>query len=250
MLFLDWEGEPMPKDEPQRAGARGNKLLDRLPQAEYSRLLPLLKPVKLAFKQVLYQVKGPIDFAYFPMGAVTSTLTVMQDGSAIEVATVGNEGLVGHTAAFGGGRTSPNKVIVQIGDGGLRIDAKALFAETERSGMLHDLLDDYQTAFMAQASQSVACNGLHRLEQRCCRWLLMTRDRVDSDDLQLTLEFLAVMLGARRASVTDVLKPLQEAGLVRSHRGRIMILDRPRLEARSCECYQSVKNEYERLLGR
>ena len=124
----------MATEEPQRLAARGNRLLNRLPEVDYRRLLPLLKPVKLAFKQVLYQFGSPIEFAYFPIGAVTSALTVMRDGSAIEVATVGNEGLVGHTAAFGGARTSPNKVIVQIGDGGLRIEAQALRAEAERSG--------------------------------------------------------------------------------------------------------------------
>jgi CRP-like cAMP-binding protein len=119
-----------------------------------------------------------------------------------------------------------------------------------KGGPLKDLLGDYHEAYMAQVSQSVACNGLHRLEQRCCRWLLMTRDRVGSDELRLTHEYLGIMLGARRASVTDVLAPLQEAALVRSHRGTISILDRAGVEARSCECYHVVKEEYDRLLGR
>src|SRR4051812_35864284 len=237
----------MPNERPPPA-ARGNRLLARLPEAEYRRLLPHLKSVQLAFKQVLYEPRSSIDYAYFPTGAVTSALTVMQDGSAIEVATVGDEGLVGHSAA-NGGKTSPNKVIVQIGDGGLRIEARALREEVARGAPLRELLTDYHAAFMAQVSQSVACNGLHRLEQRCGRWLLMTRDRVHSDDLRLTHEFLGIMLGARRASVTDVLGPLQEAGLVRSHRGRISILDRAGLEARTCECYRAVKDEYDRLLG-
>ena len=154
----------------------------------------------------------------------------------------------GHTAASGG-KTSPNKVIVQLGDGGLRIESQALRQETARGGPLQDLLHDYHSAFMAQVLQSVACNGLHRLEQRCCRWLLMMRDRVDSDDLRLTHEFLAIMLGARRASVTEVLRLLHESGLVRSHRGRRSILDGPGLEERTCECYQVVKDEFNRLLG-
>ena len=239
----------MSNDQPWPPATRGNWLLDRLPEAEHLQLVPLLKNVQLAFKQVLYQSRGPIDYAYFPTGAVASNLTVMQDGSAIEVATVGKEGLVGHTAAFGAGRTSPNKVIVQIGNGGLRIEAQALRGD-RGSAALRDLLDDYQAAFMVQASQSVACNGLHRLEQRCCRWLLMTRDRVESDDLKLTHEFLAIMLGARRASVTEVLGPMQEEGLVRSHRGKISILDRPGLEQRTCECYRVVTDEYDRLLGK
>lgn len=227
---------------------RGSRLLDCLPEAAYRRLLPLLEPVKLAFGQVLYEVQESIEYAYFPTGAVVSTLTLMQDGSAIEVASVGNEGLVGHMAAFGGG-TSSNKVIVQIGDGVLRIKAQALRQEAAQSRPFRQLLDDYHTAFMTQVSQSVACNGLHRLEQRCCRWLLMTRDRVVSDDLRLTHEFLAIMLGARRASVTEVLRPLQEAGLVRSRRGRISLLDHAGLEQRTCECYRVVRDEYDRLLN-
>jgi CRP-like cAMP-binding protein len=207
-----------------------------------------LQPVKLEFKRVLYEYRAPIDYVYFPTGAVLSALTIMADGSAIEVATVGNEGLIGHTTVVGG-KASPNKVIVQIGDGGLRIEARVWREEAARRGPLQDLLADYLSAFMSQVSQTVACNGLHRLEQRCCRWLLMTHDRVGSNDIRLTHEFMAIMLGARRASVTETLRPLQEASLVRSHRGRLSILDRAGLEARACECYRVVKDDYDRLLG-
>ncbi len=225
-----------------------NRLLAKLPEADQARLVPLLRPTKLAFKRVLYEAGGPIDHAYFPLGAVLSALTLMEDGNAIEVATVGNEGVVG--ATFGGSsRISPNQVIVQIGDGGLRIEAKLLEEEAGRSPRLRHLLADYQTAFLSQVSQSVACNGLHRLEQRCSRWLLMTRDRVGSDELRLTHEYLGVMLGARRASVTDVLRPLQDAGLVSSARGQITILDGKGLEATTCECYRVVRTAYDRLLG-
>jgi CRP-like cAMP-binding protein len=233
----------MPKRPPPAARPR-NRLLARLPEAEYRRLLPLLEDVRLAYGQVLYEARGPIEYAYFPAGSVLSALTVMRDGNAIEVATVGNEGLVGHY-----GRTSPHRVVAQLAGGGHRIASRSLQAEAVRGGPLADLLAAYQVAFMAQVSQSVACNGLHRLEQRCCRWLLMSRDRVGSDDLRLTHEYLAMMLGARRASVTEALRPLQEAGLVRSHRGRIKILDRAGLEARSCECYADVKDRYDELLG-
>ena len=138
---------------------------------------------------------------------------------------------------------------MQLGGGGLRIAARDLQTASEEDGPLAGLLTAYHIAFMAQESQSVACNGLHRLEQRCCRWLLMTRDRVGSDDLRLTHEYLAIMLGARRASVTEALRPLQEEGLVRSHRGRIAILDGAGVEARSCVCYAAVRDEYDRLLG-
>ena len=236
----------MPKRPPPAAAPR-NRLLARLPEAEYRRLLPLLEPVELELEQVLYEPRGPIDYAYFPTGSVLSALTVMRDGNAIEVATVGHEGLVGHYGI--GGRTSPHRVVVQVSDGAQRIASRALHEEAVKDGPLKDLLAAYHIAFMAQVSQSVACNGLHRLEQRCCRWLLMTRDRVGSDDLRLTHEFLAMMLGARRASVTEALRPLQDAGLVHCERGTITILDGAGLEARSCECYVVVRDEYDRLLG-
>jgi CRP-like cAMP-binding protein len=197
--------------------------------------------------QVLYEAHGPIRYAYFPTGAVLSALTVMQDGNAIEVATVGHEGVVGYYGISG--KSSPHQVIVQIEDGGLRMEAQILHELGIKEGALRELLGAYQTAFMAQVSQSVACNGLHHLAQRCCRWLLMSRDRVGSDDLRLTHEYLAYMLGARRASVTEALRPLQEEGLVRSTRGLITILDGPGLEARSCECYFTVRDVYDRLLG-
>ena len=236
----------MPKRPPPAAAPR-NRFLARLPEAEYRRLLPLLEPVELEVGQVLYEARGPIDYAYFPTGAVLSALTVMRDGNAIEVATVGHEGLVGHYGF--GGKTSPHKVIAQVAGEALRIASRSLHEVAATDGPLKDLLTAYHIAFMAQVSQSVACNGLHRLEQRCCRWLLMSRDRVGSDDIRLTHEYLAMMLGARRASVTDALQPLQEAGLVRCERGRIVILDGAGLEARSCECYAVVRDEYDRLLG-
>jgi CRP-like cAMP-binding protein len=236
----------MPKRPPPAAVPR-NRLLARLPEAEYRRLLPLLEPAALPEDQVLYQSRGPIEFAYFPSDAVLSALTVMRDGNAIEVATIGNEGLVGHYGF--GGKTSPHRVIVQIGNGGHRIASRILQEQAEKDGTLKDLLTGYHVAFMVQVSQSVACNGLHRLEQRCCRWLLMTRDRVGSDELKLTHDYLALMLGARRASVTEALRPLQKDGLVRSNRGRITILDGGAMEARSCECYAVIKEEFDRLLG-
>ena len=228
-----------------------NRLLEKLTAADRGRLEPHLKPVDLALNQVLYEYRGTVDHAYFPTGAVLSALTMMQDGDAIEVATVGKEGVVGHDIAAGS-RVSPHRVVVQIGggDGGAwRIEAKILQEEAARSRPLRDLLTNYHSAFMAQISQSVACNGLHRLEQRCCRWLLMSRDRLGSDDIRLTHEYLAMMLGTRRASVTETLRPLQEASLVRSHRGWITILDAVGLEDRVCECYRVVRDEYDRLLG-
>ena len=237
----------MPMRRPPPAAQPRNRFLARLPDAEYRRLLPLLEPVELEVGQVLYEARGPIDYAYFPTEAVLSALTVMRDGNAIEVATVGHEGLVGHYGF--GGKTSPHKVIAQVPGQALRIASRDLHEAAVTDGPLKELLLAYHIAFMAQVSQSVACNGLHRLEQRCCRWLLMSRDRIGSNDIRLTHEFLAMMLGARRASGTDALQPLQEVGLVRCERGVIVILDGAGLEARSCECYFVVRDEYRRLLG-
>lgn len=232
----------------QPSPALRNRFLAKLPEADFLRLLPLLEPLNLKVNDVVYEFRGPINHVYFSTGAVFSALTLMEDGSAIEVATVGIEGLIGHSAAQGS-PISPNKLIVQIAGTGCRIGVNALREEIAWSAPLRDLVSGYHAAFLTQVSQSVACNGLHRLEQRCCRWLLMSRDRVQSDDIQLTHEFLAIMLGARRASVTDLLKPLQQADLIRSHRGMIRIIDGEGLEARTCECYRVVKDEYDRLLG-
>ena len=226
----------------------GNKLLARLPPAVYERLLPHLTPLPLQFKQVLYGVRSAVDHAYFPLRGVLSALTVMKDGRAIEVATIGNEGMIGLPASIEA-KNSPNKVLVQIAGDGLRIKASMLMDETRQSEPLRRLLALYQSAFMSQLSQSVACNGLHSVQKRCCRWLLITHDRLASNEVPLTHEFLAIMLGARRSSVTEVLQPLQEQGLVHNARGVITILDRAGLEAACCECYRSVADEFHRLLG-
>jgi CRP-like cAMP-binding protein len=229
------------------SAAPQNRLLARLPEAIYRRLLPQLEPINLRRDDILYEPRTLITHAYFPIGAVLSAVTVMEDGSMIEVATVGNEGMVGNGES--GSSISPHRVLVQIQDGALRIRSQALHKESARSSQLKALLNNYRAAFMTQVSQSVACNGLHSLEQRCCRWLLMSQDRVGSRELHLTHEYLAIMLGARRASVTDVLRPLQKADLVSSRRGTISILDASGLEARVCECYRVVRGEYDRLLG-
>ena len=221
-------------------------MLAKLSEPDYQVLSPHLKPVELGRNRVLYEFRGAIEYAYFPTGVVLSALTLMQDGSAIEVATVGTEGLVGHSVALGI-MISPNKVIAQIPGNGHQVEARVLRDLVAKSDSFRNILTGYHSVFMAQVSQSVACNGLHRLEQRCCRWLLMSRDRLGSDDLRLTHEFLAMMLGTRRASISDVIRPLQDAGLVRSHRGRISILDGAGLEALACECYRVVKDEYDRF---
>jgi CRP-like cAMP-binding protein len=225
-----------------------NALLSRLPDDIRDRLLKRMQRIDVAPKQVFYEAHAPIDYSYFPLDCVTSAVTVMRDGSAIEVATVGNEGAVG-LPTFLEMNTSPNRVFVQIGGEALRMEVNALKDEAERAKPLRELLARYAAAFLAQVSQSVACNGLHPIEKRCCRWLLLTHDRVNSDELALTHEFLAIMLGVRRASVSEVLESLEKRTLIRNTRGSITVVDRKRLEAKACECYQNANDEYRRQLG-
>lgn len=225
-----------------------NQLLARLPPAEYSRLSPLLESVPLDHKQIICRVRAPVSHVYFPETGMVSAMTIMNDGSAIEVATIGNEGMAGLTALIGDGG-SPNEMMVQVPGRALRMRADRLKEESRRDGPLRSILVLYNTAFAVQVSYSVACNGLHTVQKRCCRWLLMTHDRVGDNVLPLTHEFLAIMLGVRRASITEVLRPLQRQGMVRNRRGKIEIVDRDALESHSCECYRSIKQEFERLLG-
>jgi CRP-like cAMP-binding protein len=233
---------------PTAPGRPANRLLALLPAADYRQLSVHLQAVPLPARQVLYKARSPIDYVYFPNSGFVSAMAVMEDGAAIEVATIGNEGMSGLTA-FIGDSTSPYEVMVQVSGDGLRVAADVLHKAAAADGPLRDLLVRYNTAFATQVSYAVACNGLHKVEQRCCRWLLMTADRVGSDDLPLTHEFLGIMLGVRRASVTDVLNPLQVRGLVQNGRGLIRILDRPAMEATSCECYRAVRDEFARLFG-
>jgi CRP-like cAMP-binding protein len=225
-----------------------NRLLAQLPAAECQRLVARMRQVDLPFRQVLYRTGAPIQSVYFLNSGTASALTIMENGSAIEVATIGKEGLVG-LAALLADKTSANEVIIQIAGDALRMDIDLLEEEAGSDGPLRRQLLLYQTAFLTQVSYSVACNGLHSVQQRCCRWLLMTHDRVGSNEIALTHEFLGIMLGVRRASVTEVLRPLNENGLVSNSRGAIMILDRTGLEGLACECYRKVKSEFDRLLG-
>ena len=208
----------------------------------------MLQPVELKPRQGVYHVHGPIDYVYFPTGGIISAMVVMEDGNAIEVTTIGKEGMAGLSALLGGD-TSPYEVMVQVPGQGFRMRADAFTKATEVKGMFRSILVQYHTAFSAQVAYSVACNGLHTVEKRCCRWLLMTHDRVGSNVLQLTHEFLAIMLGVRRASITEVLKPLQNMGLIRNSRGEIEILDRAGLEKHACECYRAINAEFARLFS-
>jgi CRP-like cAMP-binding protein len=226
----------------------GNRLLDRLSDNSDEALRPYLKAVDLKASQVLYEARAEVDQIYFPVSCVTSAVTVMDSGAAIEVATVGREGAVG-LPALTVVAVSPHRVFVQIAGQALRIDAIRFNAIAKKETEVWSTLALYHQAFLFQVSQSVACNGLHVVSQRCCRWLLLTHDRVDGDTLALTHEFLSIMLGVRRASVSVVLQQLQKRGLIKSRAGKIQLLNRPGLEKAACECYRAATDEYERLLG-
>ncbi|MBD2127452.1 Crp/Fnr family transcriptional regulator [Microcoleus sp. ZQ-A2] len=225
-----------------------NELLAALPEAEYQHLIPDLEYVSLLFKQVLYEVGEPIEYVYFPHGGIVSVLSTMEDGSQVEVGLVGNDGVVGIPAALGDNIATATAV-VQVPGSAMRMKVSLLKTEFGRSGVLQSLLLRYIQALFALVTQNAACNRLHYLEARLARWLLLVCDRVESNELPLTHEFIAQMLGVRRAGVTEAANSLQQAGLIHYKRGKITILNRKELEAASCECYEIIKGEYARLLS-
>jgi CRP-like cAMP-binding protein len=233
--------------EPSRMSPLRNRLLASVPDEELAAISNSLEPLHMSIRTTFYRAGDRIDYVYFPVSGVVSAMTVMEDGSAIEVATIGNEGLAGLTA-FVGGEVSPYSVIVQLPGDALRMKTERLRELTGPDTALRKTLVHYNTAYATQVAYAVACNGLHTIEKRCCRWLLMTRDRIGADILPLTHEFLAIMLGVRRASVTEVLQPLQAGGMIRCGRGEIEILDHSRLETIACECYRSVKRAFAHLM--
>jgi CRP-like cAMP-binding protein len=229
-------------------GKSGNRLLDALAPPDFERLLPHLESTPMAFRQIFHKQGQTISHAYFPTGGVGSITKVMSDGAMIEVATAGREGMIG-ADLFLGETNAVNEALMQVaGPDAWRIPAAPFVAELQRGGAFWDLVRRYTVVFLANAEQSVACNGLHNVEERCCRWLLTTQDRIGGDRVRLTQEFLAVMLGVRRPTVTIVLGTLEKAGMLELRRGEIHITDRMRLEATSCECYRTTLLDYERLL--
>ncbi|MBD1925376.1 Crp/Fnr family transcriptional regulator [Trichocoleus sp. FACHB-90] len=225
-----------------------NRLLAALPVAEYQRLFPNLDHVSLSLKQVLQEVGEPIEYVYFPQNAIVSALTTMADGSMIEVGLVGKDGVTGIPAALGDNIAATN-AIVQAAGSGMRMKASVLKTEFERGGVLQSLLLRYMQAQHAFVTQNAACNRLHHLETRLARWLLLACDRVGSNELPMTHEFMSQMLGVRRAGVTEAANALQQSGLIRYKRGKVIILNRQELEAATCECYEIINGEYARLLG-
>jgi len=225
-----------------------NHLLAALADEDYRRIGPGLQPVTFALGQVLYESSGLLDYVYFPTSSVVSLLYTTEDGSTAEMGLTGNDGVVG-VALFLGGDTTPNRAVVQIAGDAFRMKAKTLQEEFARGGRLQRLMLRYTQALITQISQTAVCNRLHSVEKRLCRWLLLSHDRVKSDELLMTQEFISNMLGGRRESVTVSAGRLQDAGLIHYARGHITILDREGLEAIVCECYRIVKDETDRLLG-
>jgi CRP-like cAMP-binding protein len=224
-----------------------NLILSRLAKECLDGLGRHLEPLELEVKQVIYQPNTPVRHAYFVEDGMVSVVSIMEDGSSIEVGTIGKEGVVGAFLLLGA-KSVPYQYFVQIAGHGLRIDAAKFEEAAEEHDEIREIILKYQSAFHTQAMQSAACNGLHSLTQRCCRWLLMSQDRVTSGKLHLTHEFLGLMLGVRRASVTDVLRPLQDRGWIESKRGQISILDRGGLESGTCECYRIITDQPKQLL--
>jgi CRP-like cAMP-binding protein len=227
---------------------RTNRLLSLLTDRDYERLRPHLSSVAFDYKRSLYEASLPIEHVYFPIEGVASLVITTADGSSAEVGTIGSEGFVGLPVCLGD-REAPSSVYVQVPGTALGMDARVFRRELDRSPTLNLIMLRYAHAFFNQVAQSAACAHLHRVEQRCCRWLLMTRDRMPTGDFLLTHEFLGMMLGVRRTTVTDVMGSLQKAGLVRYRRGHVTILDHEALQQRSCECYDISKVEFDRLLG-
>ena len=227
---------------------RTNRLLSLLSDSDYERLRPVLSPVALEYKKSLYEASRPIEHVYFPIDGVASLVITTSDGHSAEVGTIGSEGIVGLPVCLGD-HLATSSVYVQVPGTGLVMDARLFRRELEQSPTLNQIVLRYAHAFFNQVAQSAACAHLHRVEQRCCRWLLMTRDRMPSGDFLLTQEFLGMMLGVRRTSVTDVMGSLQKAGLIRYRRGHVTILDHEALRQRACECYDISKREFDRMLG-
>ena len=224
-----------------------NWLLSLLPAAESEHVLPLLETMSLQRGALLFRADEPLTHVFFPLTAIGSLVITMDDGDTVEVGTVGDEGMAGVPLVFGADR-SPAEAFAQVAGDVLRMTADAFREQMDRNGPFASIMRRFSQAFFSQVSQSTGCNRLHPVDQRLCRWLLMTHDRVGNDHLPLTQEFIAVMLGARRASVAVAAGMLQKAGMIRYRRGIVDVVDREALEEASCECYARVRAEYERLL--
>jgi CRP-like cAMP-binding protein len=225
-----------------------NRILAALPETEYQQLLPHLKKIDLPQGEILYNPGDRIEYVYFPHAGVISLVTLLKDGASVEVGVVGREGMCGISIVLGDDR-APSQAIVQIGNGGTRLKASVLHEELKRGGELRNLLQRFILASLQRTSQAAACNRNHHVGERLAFWLLTCQDSIGHNNLKLTQDFIAEMLGTRRAGVTEAAMTLQSLGLIRYSRGNINILDRPGLEEASCECYGVVRQEFDRLLN-
>jgi len=225
-----------------------NHILAALPTAEFERLAPHLELVPLLLGESLYEPGGQLRHAYFPTTAIVSLLYVLESGSSAEIAGVGNEGIVG-ISLFMGGDTTPSSAVVQTAGHSYRLPGRLVKEEFNRAGLLHRVLLRYTQALLTQMCQTAACNRHHSIEQQLCRWLLLTLDRLPSNELVMTQELVSSALGVRREGITEAAGNLQRAGVIRYRRGHITVLERSGLEAGACECYAVVKKEVNRLLS-
>jgi CRP-like cAMP-binding protein len=223
-----------------RVALGANQVLANLQPEEIRRLREHLEPITLARRSTLFEAGAKLKYVYFPTSGIVSCVHTMSDGASVEVAIVGNEGMLGVWSLFGL-NSSTQRAAVRHAGHGYRIKAEVLQREFDRNGQFHRLVLRYGTSLIAQIAQSAACNRHHSLDQQLCRWLLMSLDRLPSNQLTATQELIASMLGVRRQSVTEAARSLQEAGLIRNARGRISVLSRAQLEARACECYASMR---------
>lgn len=225
-----------------------NRLLGALPPDVFARVAPFMKTVPMHRKQILQSHGQPIDHVFFPNGGICSATTTLVDGSTIEVTTIGNEGFVGLDAFFGPRPIAHADTIVPVEDADLEALSVAVFRrELARQDAFQELMGRYAQVAIAQIMQTTACNAVHHVQQRCCRWLLMTHDRVGRDEFNLSHEFLANMLGVRRPTVSLIAGALQHAGAISYHRGVMHIVDREKLQRSSCECYAAIRDQFERL---
>jgi CRP-like cAMP-binding protein len=237
----------MPRNARAAHSPKENGLLAAMPDADYQALLPLLEYFPMPLGQAVYESGGAQGFVYFPTTSIVSLLYVLADGATAEIAVTGKEGMVG-IALFMGGETTPSRAVVQSAGEGYRLRGSVLKKEFERGGALQHLLLRYTQALITQMTQTAVCNRHHSVDQQLCRWLLLSLDRLPANNLVMTQELIANMLGVRREGVTEAAGKLQADGLIEYSRGKITVVDRERLEARVCECYAVVKQEYDRLL--
>ena len=237
----------MPRAKPSPPRLKHNRLLDALSAAELKRIRPDLQPVAMALGEVVYESGRELSYVFLPTDCIVSLLYVLENGASAEIAVVGNEGVVG-ISIFMGGESTPSRAVVQSAGSAFRLPADVMRREFNRGGGMQHLMLRYTQSLIAQMAQTAVCNRHHSVDQQLCRWLLLSLDRLESPEIVMTQELIANMLGVRREGVTEAAGKLQKAGVISYRRGHIKVLDRPRLEGMSCECYDVVRRETSRLL--